>query len=45
MNLLWVAVIALFMMAEKILPRGDLVSHFAGIAMVAAGVTLIARLW
>jgi len=45
MNLLGVAVIALFVMAEKILPRGDLVSRFAGTVMVAAGVTLIARLW
>jgi predicted metal-binding membrane protein len=45
MNLLWVAVIALFVMAEKILPRGDLIGHVAGIALVTAGIALMARLW
>jgi predicted metal-binding membrane protein len=45
MNLLWVAVIALFVMAEKTLPRGELVGHVTGVALVAAGVGLIARAW
>ena len=45
MNLLWIAVIALFVMAEKLLPRGDLMARLAGIVMVAAGITHIARLW
>jgi len=45
MNLLWVAVIALFVMAEKSLPRGELLGHVAGVALVAAGVGLIARAW
>ena len=45
MNLLWVAVIALFVFAEKILPRGELLAHAAGIALVTAGVALMARLW
>ena len=31
MNLLWVAIIALFVMAEKILPKGELLAHVAGI--------------
>jgi len=45
MNLFWVAVIALFVMAEKILARGELLGHVAGIALVAAGLALMARLW
>lgn len=44
MNLLWVAVIALFVMAEKILARGELVGRITGAALVAAGVVLIVRL-
>ena len=45
MNLLWVAVIALFVMAEKTLPRGELVGRVTGAALVAAGVALMARTW
>jgi predicted metal-binding membrane protein len=45
MNLLWVAVIALFVMAEKILPRGEWLSHVAGIALVTAGIAFMTRLW
>lgn len=45
MNLLWVAVIALFVMAEKTLPRGELLGHVTGAALVAAGVGLMARVW
>lgn len=45
MNLFWVAVIALFVMAEKILVRGELLGHITGVALVTAGVVLMARLW
>ena len=45
MNLLWVAVIALFVMAEKILPRGELLGRVTGVALMAAGVGLMARFW
>lgn len=45
MNLFWVAVIALFVMAEKILAKGEVLSHVAGIALVTAGVALWANLW
>jgi predicted metal-binding membrane protein len=45
MNLFWVAVIALFVMAEKILAKGELLGHVAAIALVSAGVALMARLW
>jgi predicted metal-binding membrane protein len=45
MNLLWVAVIALFVMAEKISARGELLARVAGIALMIAGAALIAHLW
>jgi predicted metal-binding membrane protein len=45
MNLLWVAVIALFVMAEKILAKGELLAHVAGIALIVAGAALMAHFW
>ena len=45
MNLFWVAVIALFVMAEKVLVRGELLGHVTGVALVIAGIALMARLW
>ena len=42
MNLLWVAVIALFVMAEKIMAKGELVGRIAGIVLIATGIALIA---
>jgi predicted metal-binding membrane protein len=45
MNLVWVAVIALFVMAEKMIPKGELLAHVAGVALVIAGATLMAHLW
>jgi predicted metal-binding membrane protein len=44
MNLLWVAVIALFVLAEKILPKGELIARVAGLALVIAGAALMAHL-
>jgi predicted metal-binding membrane protein len=45
MNLFWVAVIALFVMAEKILAKGELLGHVTGIALLIAGAAMMARLW
>jgi len=45
MNLFWVIVIALFVMTEKILVRGELFGHLAGVALVIAGVVIMTRLW
>jgi predicted metal-binding membrane protein len=45
MNLLWVAVIALFVMAEKMLPKGELIARVSGVALILAGVAMAARLW
>ncbi|MGH7325078.1 MAG: DUF2182 domain-containing protein [Candidatus Rokuibacteriota bacterium] len=43
MNLLWVVAIAVAVLVEKVVPRGDLVGRLAGVALVAAGVLLVAR--
>jgi predicted metal-binding membrane protein len=43
MNLLWVAAIAVAVLVEKVVPRGDLVGRLASVALVAAGVWLVAR--
>lgn len=40
MSLVWVAVIAGFVLVEKLLPHGRLVSRAAGAALVAAGLAL-----
>ena len=45
MNLLWVALIALFVLAEKVLPKGELIAKIAGVALVATGAALITHLW
>jgi predicted metal-binding membrane protein len=45
MNLLWVAVIALFVMAEKILPKGELLARASGAVLILAGVAMAARFW
>lgn len=45
MNLLWVAAIALFVMAEKILARGELLGRVTGVALLAGGAAIMARLW
>jgi len=45
MNLFWVAVIALFVMAEKISAKGELLARVAGIALMIAGAALMAHLW
>jgi predicted metal-binding membrane protein len=43
MNLLWVAAIAAAVLVEKVVPRGDLLSRLAGVALVAAGLLVVAR--
>jgi predicted metal-binding membrane protein len=43
MNLLWVAAIAVAILVEKVVPRGDLVGRLTGVILVAAGVLLTAR--
>ncbi|MCZ6453122.1 MAG: DUF2182 domain-containing protein [Alphaproteobacteria bacterium] len=45
MNLLWVAAIAIFVMMEKLIPRGDLVSRISGVLMLGFAGYLIAEPW
>jgi predicted metal-binding membrane protein len=45
MNLFWVVVIALLVMAEKILPKGEALGQIVGIALVAGGIAHFAKLW
>lgn len=37
MNLLWIAMIALFVLLEKVLPLGDAGGRIMGLVMIAAG--------
>jgi len=41
MNLLWMALITAFVLAEKVVPRGDLIVRLAGIGMIVWGIGLI----
>jgi predicted metal-binding membrane protein len=43
MNLVWVAVIATFVLVEKVVPAGERVSQVAGVVLVLAGVALMIR--
>ena len=43
MNLIWVAAIAAFVFAEKLLPRGAWIGRVGGGAMAAFGVWLVVR--
>jgi predicted metal-binding membrane protein len=43
MNVLWIAVIAIFVLLEKLVPVGRVISRIAGTAFIAAGVWFIAR--
>ncbi len=45
MNLYWVVVIALFVMAEKTLSKGELFSRVAGVVMALAGVGQLVHFW
>jgi len=41
MNVLWIAGIAIFVLAEKVIPLGNIPSRVAGVASIAAGVWLL----
>ena len=41
MNLIWVAAISLFVLAEKVLPRGELVGRLGGAVLLAAGLVML----
>ncbi|HTG43232.1 MAG TPA: DUF2182 domain-containing protein, partial [Verrucomicrobiae bacterium] len=43
MNIWWIGLITVFVVLEKIVPRGLLVGHVAGLLLAAWGLWLIAR--
>ncbi len=45
MNLVWVALIAAFVMMEKLAPNGALVARVSGLAMIAVGAGLLLGFW
>ena len=45
MNLLWVATITIFVLAEKVLPWGNQVGRIAGGILILAGIVLLGQSW
>jgi predicted metal-binding membrane protein len=43
MNVLWIALIMIFVLMEKLVPAGRLISRVSGAGILAAGVWLITR--
>jgi predicted metal-binding membrane protein len=43
MNLLWVAGLAIVVLGEKVLPRGELLGRIGGASLIAWGVWVVAR--
>jgi predicted metal-binding membrane protein len=43
MNLLWVAALAIFVLAERVVPGGPAVSRIAGALLLVAGMILLIR--
>jgi predicted metal-binding membrane protein len=43
MNLLWIAVLAILILLEKITPFGRVVARIAGAGFIASGVWMLAR--
>jgi predicted metal-binding membrane protein len=41
MNLLWMAAITAFVLAEKLLPKGELVARLGGVVLFAAGILIL----
>ncbi len=41
MNLVWIAVLSVFVLLEKVVPRGELVARVAGVGFIVAGVFVL----
>jgi predicted metal-binding membrane protein len=41
MNVLWIAVLALLVLLEKLAPKGRLIARIAGVALVVGGAALL----
>ena len=42
MNLLWIAGLAIYVLIEKVVPKGQLIARVAGVAMVLVGLWVAA---
>jgi predicted metal-binding membrane protein len=43
MNLLWIAIIALFVLIEKVLAAAKLISSVAGVILIAYGIIILVK--
>jgi len=43
MNLVWIAGLAIFVLIEKVAPKGDLIARAVGAAMVLVGLLVAAQ--
>ena len=43
MNVLWIAAITMFVLAEKVIPAGRVISRIAGAGLFAGGVWVLAE--
>ena len=41
MNVLWIVLLALLVLFEKVTPLGRLIAHFAGLVLIAGGAWLL----
>jgi len=41
MNLVWIAVLSVFVLLEKVVPQGELVARVAGVGFIVAGVSVL----
>ncbi|HYM19091.1 MAG TPA: DUF2182 domain-containing protein, partial [Micropepsaceae bacterium] len=41
MNVLWIALLAILVLAEKVFAKGQVISRIAGVALATAGIWLI----
>lgn len=44
MNMLWIATIAIFVLAEKVIPTGVMISRLGGLTFIASGIAVMAGL-
>jgi len=43
MNIMWVALISIFVLIEKLAPRAEVIARIGGVVLIAAGVWMLAR--
>jgi len=43
MNLIWVAILAAIVLAQKVLPGGVVLARFVGLVLVICGIAVVAR--